>query len=101
VGKKVWSATLQIPPLQSAAFQVRYRTPTVVKTVDGRNVYRLVIQHQPKVRPDEFRLHLTLPEGATEIRTKSRLGFMREGNTVVWDHPVDRDIELEVSWRSS
>ena len=101
IGKKVWSATLQIPPLQSSAFQVRYRTPNVVRTVDGRSVYRLVIQHQPKVRPDEFRLRVTLPEGATQVRTKSDLRFTREGNAVVWEHPVDRDIELEVSWQGS
>ena len=101
VGKKVWPATLQIPPLQSASFEVRYRTPNVVRSVKGRNVYRLVIQHQPKVRPDEFRVLITLPAGAGSVRTKSGLPFKREGDTMVWDHPVNRDIQLEVSWVGS
>jgi hypothetical protein len=97
----VWPATLQIPPLQSASFEVRYRTPNVVRSVKGRNVYRLVIQHQPKVRPDEFRVLITLPAGAGSVRTKSGLPFKREGDTMVWDHPVNRDIQLEVSWVGS
>ena len=96
VGKKVWSATLQIPPLQSAAFELRYKSPDVVRTVDGRRVYRLVLQHQPKVRADEVRLQITLPDGAADVRAR---GFKREGDVLVWDHPLNRDIELEVSWR--
>jgi hypothetical protein len=96
LGKKVWSATLQIPPLQSAGFELRYRNPNVVRTKDGRSVYRLVLQHQPKVRPDEVRLQITLPDGATDIRANA---FKREGNVLVWERRLNRDIELEVSWR--
>jgi len=99
VGKKVWPATLQIPPQQSAGFELRYRTPNVVRTVEGRKVYRLVLQHQPKVRADEVRLRITLPDGASDVQTKSKLPFIREGDALVWEHPLNRDIELEVSWR--
>jgi hypothetical protein len=63
--------------------------------VEGRNVYRLALQHQPKVSADEVRLRITLPDGASDVRAKA---FTREGNVLIWEHSVNRDVELEISW---
>jgi hypothetical protein len=95
-GKKVWSGTLAIPPGEDGSLTFDYRVPGVVRTVEGRRVYHLVVQHQPKVQPETLVVRLTLPEGATEIRAK---GWKRDGDRLLWDKPLTQDLDLEVSWR--
>lgn len=95
-GKKVWPATLEIPPGESASITYDYRVPGVVATVAGRKVYRLTVQHQPRIRPERLIVSIRLPEGATGIRAR---GFERKGGVVVWDRPLRQDVTLEVSWR--
>jgi hypothetical protein len=97
LSKKVWSATLQIPARQSGALSFTYLVPGIVRTEGDRTVYRLLLQHQPKVRPESVVVRLRLPEGVSGIRAK---GFKREGATLVWNKRLDRDTTLEVSWRS-
>jgi Protein of unknown function (DUF4012) len=96
LGKKVWSATLQIPPMSEGAFDLDYRVPDVVRDSGNRRTYKLVVQRQPKVNPELFTLRLTLPPGARGIKAK---GFEREGNTLVWSKELIEDKVLEVSWR--
>jgi hypothetical protein len=95
-GKKVWSGTLQIPPLKQGSLTFDYRVPGVVHDVGGRRVYQLHVQHQPKARPETLSLTLTLPDGATAIKAR---GWKREGNRLTWERPLTEDMILEVSWR--
>jgi hypothetical protein len=95
-GKKVWSATFDLPPGQEAAMRLDYRVPGVVRSVEGRKVYRLIVQHQPKVRPESLSVTLTLPEDARRIKAP---GWRRKGNVLSWDKPLKTDLDLEVSWQ--
>jgi Protein of unknown function (DUF4012) len=95
-GKKVWSATLQIPPGEDGSVRFDYRVPGVVREDDnGRLTYRLVVQHQPRVRPETMDIHLTLPEGASAIVAPE---WDRIGETLVWSKPLRRDVILKVTW---
>lgn len=95
-GKKVWSVALEIPPGETQSFTYDYRVPGVVRTVEGRRVYRLVVQHQPKVNPERLVIRIRVPEGATEVRAR---GFRRSGDVLVLDRIVKVDFDLEVSWQ--
>ena len=97
-GKKVWSATLWVPPGEDASIGYDYTVPGVVKTVGDLQVYRLVIGHQPKVNLEEVTITLTLPEGATEITAPK--GWEENGNVLTWTKELKEDIEVEVSWQS-
>lgn len=96
VGKKVWSLALEIPVQDTQSFTYDYRVPDVVRTVEGRRVYRLVLQHQPKVNPERLVIRIRVPDGATNVTTK---GFDRRGDILVLDRVVNKDFELEVSWQ--
>ncbi|MDQ3983332.1 MAG: DUF4012 domain-containing protein, partial [Actinomycetota bacterium] len=95
-GKKVWSATFDIPPGEEAAMRVDYRVPGVVRESGGRRVYRLIVQRQPKVRPEGLRITLTLPDGARRIDAP---GWKRTGDVLEWAKPLTQDLDLEVSWQ--
>lgn len=95
-GKIVWSTTLDILPEETGTVRFDYRVPGVVRTEGDRQVYRLVVQHQPKVRPETMTVNLTPPSGATEIEAP---GWARKGERLVWTGPLEEDMELEVSWR--
>jgi hypothetical protein len=95
-GKKVWSGTLEIEPEEEAALTFDYRVPGVVQSRRGRKVYRLHVQHQPKVRPETYRVTVRLPEGARGVRVE---GFKRDGDMLVWEKDITEDTILEVSWR--
>lgn len=96
-GKKVWAVAFLIPVEESAAVSYDYRVPGVVHTEQGRRVYRLVVQHQPKVHPERMVIRFRLPEGASDVRAP---GWKRKGeNVLVWERSVRRDLELEVSWQ--
>ncbi len=94
-GKKVWSATLQIPAQQQGSFTVDYRIPGAVRSRGDRSVYSLLVQRQPKVRPEDLVVRMLVPQGAHSIRAP---GFQREGDTLVFQRPLTKDTELEVSW---
>ena len=96
LGKMVWSGTLQIPPGEEGTLAFDYRVPGVVRKVDGRFVYRLHLQHQPKVLPESYRIALTLPEGARGVKAK---GFSRADGVLIWEQDVKEDQVLEVSWQ--
>lgn len=96
-GAAVWSATLEIPAGKSGTVRFDYRQPGAVVRRGPRSVYRLVLQHQPKVRPDDVTVTLLLPPGATDVVAP---GWSRDGPRLIWNKPLARDEELEVSWRS-
>jgi hypothetical protein len=95
-GKKVWSATMQIPEQRDGSLSFRYRVPGVVETRHGRAYYTLNLQHQPKVNPETFILSLRLPPGAAAIKAP---GFTRTGQRLVWRTTLSHDKALTVSWR--
>lgn len=95
-GKTVWSTTLEIPPEEEGAVRFDYSVPDVVRTANGRNHYRLVVQHQPKVRPETMRVELELPDGASSVDAP---GWTVDGNRLTWERPLAKDKVLEVSWR--
>ena len=94
-GKKVWSATLEIPPDEEGSVHFDYRVPDVVLSEDGRSTYRLVVQHQPRVRPEMMTISLTLPEDAKAVAAPE---WERDGRKLVWSKPLRRDMVLQVSW---
>jgi hypothetical protein len=100
-GKKVWSAVLEIEPGKRGAVGVDYSVPGVIRTKGPRSVYRLALQHQPKVRPDDLEIRFKLPEGAAKVRAD---GWRRTGSAgeaeLVWDGALNKDMTLEVSWES-
>ena len=96
-GKKVWSATLEVPPRRSGKVRFDYRVPRALSERAGRQVYRLSVQHQPKVRAEELRVNLTLPPGASGVRAQ---GWERRGALLVWRGAVEEDMVLRVSWRA-
>lgn len=95
--KTVWSATLHIPVDHHGSFRARYVVPGAVRTQGGLSIYRLVVQHQPKVAPERLLIRLHVPRGASGIRAP---GFERVDDMLVFDHPLTKDIALEVAWRS-
>jgi hypothetical protein len=95
-GKKVWSGTLEIPPLGKGSLSFDYRVPNVVRDVGGRRVYRLHVQHQPKVHPETLSLILELPDGATHVKAR---GWRKKNGQLTWNRPLEEDLVLEVSWR--
>jgi hypothetical protein len=96
-GKKVWSATLDIPPGQTGSLRLGYLVPNAVRDEQGRRVYRLTVQRQPRVRVEQLKVTLSLPVGAKDVKAK---GWRQEGDRLVWDRPLKEDIVLEVSWQA-
>ena len=94
-GKKVWSATLEIPPGEEGSVRFDYRVPGVVREENGRSSYSLTVQHQPRVRPETLDIRLTLPDDADAIAAP---GWERDGQTLIWSKPLRRDMVLKVSW---
>ena len=96
-GKRVWSATLEVPPQRGGALRLDYVVPRAVRAEDGRRVYRLVVQHQPKVHPETLDVRLRLPGGARAVRAP---GWEGRGRELRWRGPLLNDMVLEVSWRT-
>ncbi|HYN37395.1 MAG TPA: hypothetical protein VEV82_10535, partial [Actinomycetota bacterium] len=94
-GKKVWSATLQIDPDEEGSVRFDYRVPDVVQEREGRFVYRLFVQHQPRVRPELLNIRLALPEDASAVVAPE---WERDGDTLVWERPLTKDSILKVTW---
>ncbi|MDQ4064739.1 MAG: DUF4012 domain-containing protein, partial [Actinomycetota bacterium] len=61
LGKKVWAVAFLLPIDQTASVTYDYRVPGVVRDEGARRVYRLVVQHQPKIHPHTLIVRLQLP----------------------------------------
>ena len=96
VGKKVWSVAFEIPIGDTQSVTYDYRVPDVVRSEGSRRVYRLVLQHQPKVNPETLVIRIHVPESATEVKAR---GFERRGDVLVYKTVVKTDFEVEVSWQ--
>jgi hypothetical protein len=96
-GAKVWSGTLQIPPDHTGSLGFDYLVPGAIRKSGDRSVYRLAIQWQPKVRPDDLIVRFRLPQGAHDVHAP---GWRRDGETMVFEQRLKGDLDLEVSWRT-
>jgi hypothetical protein len=97
LGKKVWSTVLEINPQETGRVKFDYLMPNVIRMEDGRHVYRLKVQRQPKLRPEKLRLSLALPDDARDVKAP---GWKHQGERLLWEKPLRSDLILEVSWRS-
>jgi hypothetical protein len=66
----------------------------VVVSRGAGNVYRLTIQHQPRIAPADLRIRVTLPVGAT-IRDAPR-GWIVSGNVLTLKTKLTRDLVQEI-----
>lgn len=96
-GKTVWTATLEIPLGDEGSTRFSYTVPNAVERAGQRWVYRLALQHQPKVRPETTIVRISLPDGARAVKAP---GFERRGDVLSWKKILRRDRIVEVSWRS-
>jgi len=96
-GKTVWTATLEIPLGEEGSTRFAYTVPNAVDRAGQRWVYRLALQHQPKVRPETTTVRVSLPRGARAVKAPS---FERRGDVLQWKRVLRRDRIVEVSWRS-
>jgi hypothetical protein len=95
-GKTAWPVTMEALAGETATATFHYRSPGVVRSRGGRRVYRLVVQHQPKVRPEWMTIGLRLPGTAQDIEAT---GWKRGDDGLTWEGYVKRDMILEVSWQ--
>ena len=56
--------------------------------------YRLRVQRQPSLQPDDFRLEVTLPKGIT-VKNMTP-GMRQQGRTVIWAGPLDSDKDFYI-----
>lgn len=96
-GKTVWTATLEIPLGDEGSTRFAYTVPNAVERAGQRWIYRLALQHQPKVRPETTIVRVSLPDGARAVKAP---GFKRRGDVLSWKKILRRDRIVEVSWRS-
>ncbi len=94
--KKVWSSILEIAPREQGEVAFGYTVPDVVRRVGDRNVYRLLVQYQPKIHSEQLHIDLELPEGARDVRAR---GWQGRGLHRGWRGTVTKDMVLELSWR--
>ena len=93
----MWTTTLEIPLGDEGSVSFAYTVPNAVDKQGRRWVYRLALQHQPKVRPETTTVRVSLPSGARAVEAA---GFERRGDVLAWKKVLRRDRILEVSWRS-
>lgn len=107
LGKKVWSVVLGdptilppgMPPQTTASVRYRYEVPGAISVGPDRSVYRLVLQHQPKARPETMRVRFELPQGARKVAAP---GWRKSegGRALTWEKTLTEDVVLEVSWQT-
>ena len=86
----------EIPIGETHSFRYDYEVPDVVRSEGSRRVYRLVVQHQPKVNPETLVIRIQVPDSATDVKAR---GFERRGDVLVYKTVVKTDFEVEVSWQ--
>jgi hypothetical protein len=67
-----------------------------VRERGNRRLYRLVVQRQPKLRPETLVVTLQLPEDAIRVKAK---GWKRTDDLLRFERVLKKDLVLEVSWR--
>lgn len=94
LGLGVASKFLEIPPQSNGNFSVRTQSSLARP---GR--YKLVLQHQPNLHPDQMNIDITLPKGAFVYSYSP--GMKLVGNHLRWTGILDREMEFEIRYGSS
>lgn len=90
-GLKVASRFLEVLPGASSNL-----TLLLESRLSEPGEYRLVLQHQPTLNPDDFHLEITLPDGA--FVTGASEGMKATGRRLVFEGPLTSDREFSVSY---
>lgn len=93
-GLAVASKFLEILPQSESSFSVRTESELARP---GR--YKLRLQHQPNLNPDEMTIEISLPKGAFVYSHSPSLRLV--GNRLEWSGLLDREMEFEVRYGSS
>ncbi|HEX2052390.1 MAG TPA: DUF4012 domain-containing protein, partial [Actinomycetota bacterium] len=94
LGLAVASKFLEILPQSNASFAVDTQS-----SLPRPGHYKLKLQHQPNLNPDEVEIDITLPKGAFVYSYSPSLRLV--GNRLQWSGRLDREMEFEVRYGSS
>ncbi|TMK51113.1 MAG: DUF4012 domain-containing protein, partial [Actinobacteria bacterium] len=94
-GLSVASRFLEVLPGQSSTLNV-----ATSGTVPTSGEYRLVVQRQPTLNPDRFRLEVVLPEGASPVGPLP-VGARANGRVVGWSGLLDADRVFTIRYEES
>ncbi len=90
-GKRRLASYIEVGPGESRTLLFNY---TVPHALAGR-LYRLSIQSQATVRPDDLSVDIELPSNSS---VSSRMGFLY-GKNLSWSGPLSKDMELSAEVR--
>jgi uncharacterized protein DUF4012 len=93
-GARVFARILEARPGKATTMRLEYSTAGVVDSSGAGNIYRLAIQHQPRITPADLRIRVTLPAG-TAIREVPR-GWIVKGNVLTLETQLTRDVAQEI-----
>ena len=94
-GFLVLTQTIPASPGRPGVLVYRYTVPGVVVHTPSGDVYRLTIQHQPTVLPQQLTVNLTLPTGAV---ISSAPGWRFGGNVATLRLSLTRDTATQVTF---
>lgn len=89
LGRRRLGYTVELGAGQSTTLTFVYQVPQAIR--EGR--YRLLVQNQSTVVPDDLAIRLTLPPGAS---IQDRQTFVR-GDELTWEGKADRTIEYSAT----
>jgi hypothetical protein len=91
----VFLAVAGVAPDRARSVRFDYSVPAVVRSIDGRKVYRLTIQHQPLLNSAELTVNVRLPDGST---IRSAPGWTVDGNEATLNLVLTRDLVTEITF---
>jgi hypothetical protein len=93
-GRRVFARILEARPGKATTLRLEYSMVGVVVSRGAGNLYRLTIQHQPRIAPADLRVRVTLPAGAT-IHHAPR-GWIVKGNVLTLTTKLTRDLVQDI-----
>jgi hypothetical protein len=95
-GRRVFTANLQAAPNEPSSLIFRYHVEgALVRILDGP-AYRLTVQAQPRMVPDQLTLTLHLPEGMSVRGDPHRFVMSEDGLTATLETTVERDFTTQL-----
>jgi hypothetical protein len=92
---RVFMAAISVRPDRARAVRFDYSVPGVIRSNDGRKVYRLTVQHQPLLNPAELTVNVRLPDDAVVL---SAPGWTVNGNEATLKVVLTRDLVTEITF---
>jgi hypothetical protein len=93
-GRRVFARILVARPGNATTMRMEYSMVGVVGSSGAGNLYRLTIQHQPRIAPAYLRVRVTLPAGTT-IRHLPH-GWTVKGNVLTLQTQLTRDMVQDI-----